>query len=137
MLLICQKRTGRDTSHMEAFHLSKTCRKWAHQVAVVDLGVDAGGGVPPVGGGDELDAAGVVIRGHAAHGFELRQDDQCAAIHVEQGVHGARCRQEKEGGKGGHIERRRREGEWQEGYIISMCMSKGVQRSCTEKKLVI
>lgn len=109
--------------------------KHPHQVAVVDLGVDAGGRVPPVGGGDELDAAGIVIRGHAAHRLEFGQDDERAAVHVEQGVHGARCREEKEEGKEGQVERRR-EGEWQEGYIIGMCMSKGMQGSCTEKKLV-
>lgn len=102
--------------------------KHPHQVAVVDLGVDAGGGVPPVGGGDELDAAGVVIRGHAAHGLEFGQDDERTAVHVEQGVHGTRCRKEKEEGEEGQVERRRgREGEWQEGCIIGMCMSKGVQ----------
>ena len=57
-------------------------------VVVVDLGVDARGGVAPLAGRDQDDSVSVVVRGGALGGLPLGQHDEGGPVHVEGRVHG-------------------------------------------------
>jgi len=62
----------------------------SYQIVVVDLGVEALGGVAAIRSRDEGNALAVVIRSHAAHSLPLGHNQQVAAQDVELGIHGAR-----------------------------------------------